>query len=71
MDMKTRKRWALILLLVWLPLYTIIAWIFLGWVYDRWDRLPVWIEVPMYIVLALAWAVPFRPVFLGVGRGEE
>ena len=49
MSLKARKRWSLVVLLLWLP---------------------IWAEVPVYILLAFAWAIPFRGVFRGIGRGE-
>lgn len=68
MDQGAKKRWALVLLVVWLPLYLAAAWWLLSVIYDRWDRLPIWVELPLYIVLAFAWALPFRRVFHGTGR---
>ena len=71
MDLKTRKRWSLVLLVVWLPLYLVFAWWLLARVGDFYGgRPPGWLELPMYVVLAFAWAVPFRKVFSGTGRGE-
>jgi hypothetical protein len=64
---KSRRRWSLVLLLVWLPLYIIGAL----WAISLFDRLPKALEVVMYLVLGVAWAVPFKAVFRGVGRGEN
>jgi hypothetical protein len=64
---KARRRWALVLLLVWLPLYVIAAL----WLISLFDRLPRALEVVMYLSLGVLWAVPFRAVFRGVGRGEN
>lgn len=71
MDLKTRKRWSLVLLLVWLPLWVVIAVSLMNWLDARFGRMPIWAEVPVYVVLAIVWALPFRRVFRGVGRGEE
>ena len=68
MNPQQRKRWALFLLVVWLPAYLIFAWWLLNVVHDRFGRLPMWLELPLYIVLAFAWAIPFRRVFHGTGR---
>ncbi len=68
MTLQQRKRWALVLLLVWLPVYLVGAWWLLNLIDDRWGRLPIWAELPLYIVLAFAWAIPFRKVFHGTGR---
>ncbi|GIX15086.1 MAG: hypothetical protein KatS3mg118_3045 [Paracoccaceae bacterium] len=62
---RTRRRLALVLLLVWLPAYVALAW----WVMGSIERLPWALEIPVYLVLGLAWALPFRFVFRGVGRG--
>lgn len=67
---KARKRWALVLLLVWLPLYIVAAL----YVVSLFERPPVWAELGIYVGLGLLWALPFRAVFRGVGRagpGEE
>lgn len=71
MDLRARKRWSIVLLVVWLPLYLAGAWWLLAWVGDAFGgRPPMWLELPLYVVLAFAWAVPFRKVFSGIGRGE-
>ncbi len=71
MDLKTRKRWSLVLLLVWLPIWVVIAVSLMNWLDARFGRMPIWAEVPVYFGLAIVWALPFRRVFRGVGRGEE
>ncbi|MDO5613852.1 MAG: DUF2842 domain-containing protein [Paracoccus sp. (in: a-proteobacteria)] len=71
MDLKSRKRWSLVALLIGLPLYLIFAWWLVNWLYDRFGDLPMWVELPLYVVLAIGWVFPLKPVFSGVGRGEE
>ena len=68
MDQGPRKGWALFLLVVWLPVYLVAAWWVLNWVYDRGGRLPMWVELPLYVALAFLWAIPFRKVFHGTGK---
>ena len=68
MDPQRRKRWALFLLVVWLPVYLIAAWWLLNWIDDRWGRLPIWAELPLYVLLAFLWAIPFRRVFHSTGK---
>jgi hypothetical protein len=34
------------------------------------DRLPGWLELPVYILLGVAWAFPLKFVFLGVGKAD-
>lgn len=63
---KARKRWALVVLLVGLPIY-IVAAVF---VVSLFDRPPIWLELIVYIVLGFLWLAPFRKVFLGVGKPD-
>lgn len=61
---KARRRWALVLLLVWLPLFVVAAVTVTG----LFERPPMWLELAIYVVLGVVWALPFRAVFRGVGR---
>ena len=61
---QTRKRLALLLLLVWLPAYVALVW----WGLSLFERLPWALEAVVYVILGVAWAIPFRYVFRGVGR---
>ncbi len=63
---KTRKRLALLLLLVWLPLYIAAAVTLV----NALGRPPIWAELLVYIVLGFLWAVPFKFIFKGVGRED-
>ncbi len=63
---KSRRRWSLVILLVWLPLYIIIVVPFLAKIVD-WN---IWLRVVIYVFAAFAWLLPFRFVFLGVGRAD-
>jgi hypothetical protein len=67
---KTRKRLALLILLVGLPLYVVAVVTILNWAGRTWGRLPLWAEVPVYAVLAFGWALPFRSVFRGIGQAD-
>ncbi|SEN45778.1 Protein of unknown function [Pseudorhodobacter antarcticus] len=63
---KARKRWSLVVLLVGLPLY-IVAALF---VVSLFDRPPFWLELVVYIVLGFLWMLPFKFVFIGVGKPD-
>jgi len=63
---KARKRWALVILLIGLPLY-IAAALF---VVSLFDRPPFWLELMVYIFLGFLWMMPFKAVFLGVGKSD-
>lgn len=63
---KSRRRWALVLLLVWMPAFVVVA----VTVMSQLDRPPVWVELAIYASLGVLWALPFRAVFRGVGRAD-
>ena len=63
---KARKRLSLLILLVGMPIYIVLAVSLMSTI----QRLPIWLEVPCYLVLGLAWIVPFKSVFLGVGQPD-
>lgn len=66
MTHRTRKRLALLILVVGLPLYVVAAVTVVGW----FDRPPVWAELLIYVGLGFLWAVPFRFVFRGIGQPD-
>ncbi|MCQ0969868.1 DUF2842 domain-containing protein [Paracoccus sp. TK19116] len=70
MDLKTRKRLSLIILVLGLPGYVVIAWMLLAWLGDRFGRLSWWAELLVIVVLGVIWILPFKRVFTGVGKDE-
>ncbi len=70
MDLKTRKRWSLVILLVGLPLYIVVAVSLVNWMDRTWGRQPILVELAVYVALGILWALPFRKVFSGIGKGE-
>lgn len=63
---KTRRRLSLVLLLVWLPLFIIIA----VTVMNAIPRQPIFVELLIYVALGIGWALPFKFVFKGVGKAD-
>ena len=61
---KARRRWSLVILLVGLPVYIIVAVTILNLM----GRPPIWVELLVYIVLGVLWALPFKSVFRGIGQ---
>ena len=61
-----RRRLSLVLLLVGLPLYVVAA----VTIMNRLDRPGLLVELLVYVGLGVVWALPFRFVFLGVGRPD-
>ncbi|MCZ0811996.1 MAG: DUF2842 domain-containing protein [Pseudomonadota bacterium] len=63
---KARRRWALVILLIGLPLYIVLAVNLV----DLFERPPVWLEFLIYVALGVVWILPFRFIFLGVGQAD-
>ncbi|WP_313351694.1 DUF2842 domain-containing protein [Paracoccus sp. (in: a-proteobacteria)] len=70
MDLKSRKRWSLVILLIGLPIYIVVAVTLVNWMDRTWGRQPILIEVAVYVGLGLLWVLPFRKIFTGIGKGE-
>ncbi|EYD72092.1 hypothetical protein Rumeso_04862 [Rubellimicrobium mesophilum DSM 19309] len=67
---RARRRWALVILLVGLPLYIVAAVTIMDVLRDRFGRPIWWLEILVFVALGIIWALPFRSVFKGVGRDD-
>lgn len=63
---KARRRWSLFVLVIGLPAYIALAW----YITSLFDRPSVLVELAVYIVLGVLWAIPLRAVFRGVGKAD-
>jgi hypothetical protein len=63
---RARRRWALVVLLAGLPLYVALAVSLVA----LFERPGIVVELAIYIGLGLAWALPLRFIFRGVGRPD-
>ncbi len=63
---KARRRLSLLILVVGVPLYIIAAVNLVA----LFERPPILVELGIYVVLGIVWALPFRAVFRGVGRAD-
>ena len=63
---KARKRWALVILLIGMPLYVVVAVNVVG----LFDRPSILVELGIYILLGILWALPFRFIFRGLGQAD-
>ena len=63
---RARRRWSLVILLVGMPAYVVAVITVLNWL----DRPPIWLELLVYVLLGVLWALPFRFVFRGIGRPD-
>jgi Protein of unknown function (DUF2842) len=63
---RARRRWALLILLVGLPLYVVAAVSLVA----LFERPGILVELAIYVGLGILWALPFRFIFLGVARDD-
>lgn len=70
MDLKTRKRLSLLVLLLGLPGYIIVAVTLVNWMDRTWGRQPIYIELLVYIGLGIVWILPFKRLFRGIGKDQ-
>lgn len=63
---KARRRLALLILLVGLPLYIIVSVTVINWL----ERPSLWVELLVYVVLGVFWALPLKFVFKGIGQAD-
>lgn len=66
MKFRTRKRLSAVVLIVGLPLYVIAA----VWLVDQVERPGLVIELGIYVVLGVAWALPLKWLFTGIGKPD-
>lgn len=71
LGLKARKRLAILVLVIWMPLYIVVAMALLGWISDTYGRPSTLVELALYVGLGFLWVLPFKRIFRGVGRGEE
>lgn len=69
MELKTRKRLSLLILIIGMPAYVVVAVTLMNWLDGRFGRQPIWVELLIYVALGVIWALPFKRVFRGVGKG--
>ena len=66
LSIKLKKRFSLIILLVGLPVYIILSITVLNLL----DRPPIIVELGIYLILGILWALPFKYIFRGVGKDQ-
>lgn len=63
---KARRRWALVILLIGMPLYIVVA----VNVVALFERPHIFLELAIYVALGILWILPFKFVFRGVGKDD-
>ena len=67
MSYKLKRRLSLLILIVGLPLYVIVIVNLIS----SFDRPNFLVELLIYLLSGIVWALPLRSVFRGVGQAEE
>lgn len=67
---KARRRWALVILLVGMPLYVVAAVNLVDWLTDWNGRPSILVEFVVYVGLGFLWILPFRSIFRGIGQPD-
>jgi hypothetical protein len=70
MTFKARKRLALFVLVVGLPIYIVLAATIMSIMLNQEIRFAWPIEVLIYVVLGIGWAFPLKWVFKGIGQPD-
>lgn len=63
---KARRRWALVILLIGMPLYVVAAVNLVDWL----ERPAIWLELVIYVALGFLWMLPFKFIFQGIGQAD-
>ena len=66
MTYKTRKRLALLSLVVGMPIYIIVA----VTIMSQAPRFPMVLELLTYVVLGIGWIFPLKRIFMGIGQPD-
>ena len=67
MSYKLKRRLSLFILIVGLPLYVILIINLIS----SFDRPNFLVELLIYLLSGIVWALPLRSIFRGVGQAEE
>ncbi|MBS0563384.1 MAG: DUF2842 domain-containing protein [Proteobacteria bacterium] len=65
---RARKRWALLILLVGLPVYLVAVITVENRLVTAWGPPPPLAELVIFVSLAFLWALPFKRIFTGIGQ---
>lgn len=63
---KARRRWSLVILLIGMPLYVVICVSVLNAV----GPIQPVVQLLVYVFLGIAWILPFKFVFRGIGQAD-
>jgi threonine/homoserine/homoserine lactone efflux protein len=61
-----RRRWALVILVIGMPVYVVTAVTLVGLI----ERPSFLVELLIYVGLGFLWVLPFRFIFRGIGQED-
>ena len=70
MTYKARKRLAIFVLVIGLPVYIILAVTVMSYMMTQEVRFPLAVEFVVYVLLGIGWAFPLKWVFKGIGQPD-
>ncbi|KPA22236.1 hypothetical protein shim_16830 [Shimia sp. SK013] len=63
---KARRRWALVILVVGLPVYILVASVLATWL----NPSSFLVTLGLYVGLGIVWVLPFKSIFMGIGQAD-
>lgn len=67
---RARRNWSMVILVLGLPVYIVLAVTLVDVLRERLGR-PAWLlEILIFVLLGVVWALPFRSLFQGIGRDD-
>lgn len=63
---KARKRWALVTLVIGMPVYVVAVVSLLSLL----DQPPFLLQLALYIALGIVWIMPLKALFRGIGQPD-
>lgn len=67
---KAKRRWAIIILVIGLPIYMVLATVLATTITGWFGRSSLLLELVVYVVLGVLWVFPLKRVFMGVGQAD-
>ena len=64
---KLKRLFAILVLLLWLPIYIVLVLNILA----LFERPSLIIELLVYVILGVFWALPFKALFKGIGQQKK
>ena len=64
---RLKRLFALLVLLLWLPLYIVLVLNVL----NLFERPSLLIELLIYVIAGVFWALPFKALFKGIGQPDK